>query len=62
MAQCFGDGDWQSIAEQVSKELDPAKQSIQVEKLCCASDSEHRQKSQFAAAYSGNEPRSFVGD
>ena len=62
MTQCFRNGDRQSIAEQVSKELDPAKLSILVERLCCALDGEHRQKSQFADASSGNEPRSFVGD
>jgi hypothetical protein len=62
MAQCFGDIDWQSIAEQVSNELDPAKLSILVEKLCGALDSAHRPKSQFPAASGGNEPRSFVSD
>jgi hypothetical protein len=33
MAQHLGDGDWQSIAEQATKEMDPAKLRILVEKL-----------------------------
>ena len=62
MTQCFGDRDWQSIAEQASKELDSAKLSILVEKLCCALDGEHKRKSRFGAASSGNAPGPFASD
>jgi hypothetical protein len=62
MAMYLGEGDWRSIAEQASKETDPAKRMTLVEKLCCALDRERRQKSQLATASSGNDRRSFVGD
>ena len=61
MVPHLGDGDWRSIAEQTSKEMDPAKLMILVEKLCCALDGERREKSPLAAT-SRNEPRSFLGD
>jgi hypothetical protein len=61
MAECFGDGDWRSIAEQASKEMDSAKLSLLVEKLCCALDSQQKRKPQFAAA-SRNESGPFVSD
>jgi hypothetical protein len=48
MAMYVGEGDWRSIAEQASKETDPAKLMTLVEKLCCALDGERRQKSQLA--------------
>jgi len=44
MAPCPGDGDWRSIAEQTSKETDPAKLMILVEKLCCALDGVRKRK------------------
>jgi hypothetical protein len=47
----LGDGDWQSIAEQASKEMDPAKLMILVEKLCCALEGERREKSQLAPTF-----------
>jgi hypothetical protein len=62
MTPHLGDGDWRTIAEQASKEMDPAKLMILVEKLCCALDGERRQKSQLAATSSGNGRGSFVGD
>lgn len=68
MASRLGDGDWRSIAEQISKETDPAKLTILVEKLCCALDGERRAKFQSAAAptgptiRTGNEPGFFLGD
>jgi hypothetical protein len=42
MAKHVGEGDWRSIAEQASKETDPAKLMTLVEKLCCALDGERR--------------------
>jgi hypothetical protein len=62
MAKYVGEGDWRSIAEQASKETDPAKLMTLVENLCCALDGERRQKSELANASSGNDRRSFVGD
>lgn len=62
MAMYVEEGDWRSIAEQASKETDPAKLMTLVEKLCCALDRERSQKSQLATASSGNDRRSFVGD
>ncbi len=61
MVSRLGDGDWRCIAEQTSKETDPAKLMILVEKLCCALDGERGEKSQLAAIPSGNEPRLFLG-
>ena len=46
MTPHLGDGDWLSIAEQASTEMDPAKLTILVEKLCCALEGERRGKSQ----------------
>jgi len=62
MAPHLGGGDWLSIAEQASKETDPAKLTILVEKLCRALEGKRRETSQFAATYTGNEPGSFPGD
>ncbi len=62
MAPHLGDGDWRSIAEQASKEMDPAKLLILVEKLCCALEDDRRQKSQLAATFRGNDPGLFLGD
>jgi hypothetical protein len=62
MAPHLGDTDWRSIAEQASKEMDPAKMLILVEKLCCALEADRRQKSQLAATFRGNDPGSFPGD
>jgi len=68
MAPCAGDGDWRSIAEQTSKETDPAKLMILVEKLCCALDGVRKEKSQLPAIPTGpaipagDEPRLFLGD
>jgi hypothetical protein len=42
MAAQLGDGDWRAIAEQVSKETDPAKLMILVANLCCALEVERR--------------------
>jgi hypothetical protein len=38
------DGDWQSIAEQTSKEMDPRKLMSLIAKLCRALDVEHERK------------------
>ena len=62
MVQHLGDGDWRSIAEQASKEMDSAKLMILVGKLCCALDSERREKSQLAETSRTNEPNSFLSD
>jgi len=62
MAPYLGDGDWRSIAEQTSNEMDPAKLMILVEKLCRALDGERGQKSPLGATSPGNEPGSFSGD
>jgi hypothetical protein len=45
MARYFGNGNWQPIAEQASKEMDPAKLTILIEKLCCALEGEEREVS-----------------
>jgi len=59
MTPHLGDGDWLSIAEQASKEMDPAKLTILVEKLCCALEDERRGKSQLTAiSQRVSEPRS----
>lgn len=62
MAQHSGDEDWRSIAEQASKETDPAKLTILVERLCCALDGERRQKSRLAETSRENVPSSFLSD
>ena len=43
MAPHLGDGDWQSIAEQATKEMDPAKLRILVEKVCHALEGKRRE-------------------
>jgi hypothetical protein len=58
----LGDGDWRSIAEQTSNEMDPAKLMILVAKLCRALDGDRVKKSLLGATSTGNEPRSFPGD
>jgi hypothetical protein len=62
MVQHLGDADWRSIAEQASKETDPAKLTILVEKLCCALDGEHKRKSRLAETPGENRPSSFLSD
>jgi hypothetical protein len=62
MTPHLADRNWQSIAEQASKEMDPAKLMILVEKLCCALDGDRREKSQLTATSQVNEPWSFPGD
>jgi hypothetical protein len=58
----LADGDWRSIAEQASNEIDPAKLMILVAKLCRALDGEHGKKSSPRPTSTGIEPRSFPGD
>jgi hypothetical protein len=41
------DQDWRCIAEQASKEMDPAKLTALVAKLCRALDDEREQRLQF---------------
>jgi hypothetical protein len=53
MTPDLGDGDWLSIAEQTSKEMDPAKLMILVGELCRALEGERRCKSQLAATSQG---------
>lgn len=48
MAPHLGEGDWRSIAEQTSTEMDPAKLMILIEKLCRALEGKRREKSQVA--------------
>jgi hypothetical protein len=63
MTQHLGDGDWVSIAEQASKEMDPAKLLILVEKLCCALEGKRREKSHLTPTSQGvNQPQSFPGE
>jgi hypothetical protein len=44
MTQQVGDGDWRSIAEQTSKEMDPARLTILVARLCLALDAKREEK------------------
>ncbi len=63
MATHLGDGDWRSIAERASQEMNPAKLMILVENPCRGLEGERREKSQLAATFKGaNEPRSFLSD
>ena len=62
MAPNLRDGDWRSIAEQTSKEMDPAKLMVLVGKLCRALEATRKETSQLAATSPGNEPRFFPGD
>ncbi len=62
MAPYLGDGDWRSIAEQTSNEMDPTKLMILVEKLCRALDGERRQKSPLGVTSAGNVPGSFTSN
>jgi hypothetical protein len=56
MAPHLEERDWRPIAEQASKELDPHKLMILIEKLCCALEGERREKPR------GIEPESFLGN
>jgi hypothetical protein len=38
MVQQLGDGDWRTIAEKASKEMDPEKLAIFIAQLCSALD------------------------
>jgi hypothetical protein len=62
MVPDLGDGDWRFIAEQASKETDPAKLTILVGKLCCALEGERKQKSGLEETSGTNEPSSFLSD
>jgi hypothetical protein len=62
MVPHLGDGDWRSFAEQASKEMDSARLSILIEKLCCALDGERKQKFRLVETPRENEPGSFLGD
>ncbi len=62
MSPHLGDGDWQSIAQQASNEMDPEKLMILVAKLCRALDGERGKKSPRGATSTGSESRSFPGD
>jgi hypothetical protein len=62
MSPHLADGDWQSIAQQASNEMDPEKLMILVAKLCRALDGERGNKSPLGATSTRNEPRSFPGD
>ena len=48
MAPHLREGDWRPIAEQASKEVDPAKLMILIGKLCCALEAERREKPRMA--------------
>jgi hypothetical protein len=48
MAPNLGEADWRPIAEQPSKEVDPAKLMILIGKLCRALEVERREKSRMA--------------
>jgi len=62
MAPHLGDGDWQSIAEQASKEMDSAKLTILIEKLCRALESKPEGRLSLQRQSTGNEPGSFPSD
>jgi hypothetical protein len=56
MAPHLEEGDWRTIAEQASKEMDPQKLMILIGKLCCALEGERKGKRR------GNEPGTFLGN
>ena len=56
MAPHLEEGDWRTIAEQASKEIDPQKLMILIGKLCCGLEGERREKPR------GDEPASFLGN
>ncbi len=56
MAPHLEEGNWRTIAEQASKEIDPQKLMVLIGKLCCALEGERREKSR------GDEPGSFLGN
>ena len=60
MAPYFENRNWQPIAEQASKEMDPAKLAILIEKLCGALEGERSEKSQWTATCLGPEPGSLL--
>jgi hypothetical protein len=62
MSPYIADGDWRSIAQQASNEMDPAKLMILVAKLCRALDGVRGKKSPTGATSTGIERRSFPGD
>jgi hypothetical protein len=62
MAPHLGNEDWRSLAEQASKEMDPARLTMLVEKLCCALEGERSEKSRLAETPTRNEPSSFRSD
>jgi hypothetical protein len=62
MAPHLGNEDWRSLAEQASKEMDPARLTMLVEKLCCELEGDRRDKSRSADTPRGSEPSSFRSD
>jgi hypothetical protein len=50
------DQDWRRIAEQTSREMDPAKLSTLVAKLCLALDREREQRPQFRLQKDQSQP------
>jgi hypothetical protein len=48
MAPHLREGDWRPIAEQASKEVDPAKLMILIGELRCALEGERREKPRMA--------------
>jgi hypothetical protein len=62
VSHTIASGDWVSIAEQASKEMDSAKLLILVEKLCSALEGERQLKPQLAVISQANYPRSVAGD
>jgi hypothetical protein len=54
------EGDWRPIAEQASKETDPQKLTILIEKLCCALEGERRTEVSDGSEPRGNEPGSLL--
>jgi hypothetical protein len=61
MAPHLGEADWRPIAEQASKQVDPAKLMILIGKLCRALEVERRQKSRMAVDPVGTS-QCFRGD
>ena len=58
----LADGDWRSVAQQASNEMDPAKLMILVAKLCRTLDGVRGKKSATGTTSTGIEPGSFPGD
>ena len=57
MTPHLGDGDWRSIAERASKEMDPEKLMVLITQLCSALD-ERRAR----PPWQHDEPRPFAAD